>query len=428
MFPRTGINGLNMAWSYNPLSGLGLAIGKARRTFEAITPAMKEAALREHGITEFSEAAFQALKNEYRGRQLMGAGVVMAAGMFAVNGNLTGNGPQDAAEKKDMMNLGWKPLSIRINGTWHSYRGMEPYQQILSLVADTVYFSDRVDQAISEDRYRKIGYAITMNITNQTFLSGLRPLAQMLALNNEGVWERFAAQNVNALLPQAGVRSILSKAITPQLKDVETEFWSYIKNNNRFLFSGNDGLKDQLDIFTGERINYTEPMTAAINSVLPFFKSNGGHEPWRQWLLSTGWNGLNNLRTNKLTGQPLTPDERYFINNWIAKHAGLRQQVQQLMVEDKKGKYIKRYVNARGQKTQKEMPISKSYIHWRLDRMIDSAFNAAWRALELEHQSYSSIPVLEKFKKGQLKYGDPQGASRTSDQIQQLLQSRQPLN
>ena len=428
MFPRTGLNGLTMAWSYNPLSGLGMAIGKARRTFEAVTPQMKDAVLREHGITEFSEVAYQALKNEYRGRQLMGASVVMAAGMFAVNGNLTGNGPQDAAEKKDMMRLGWKPLSIRINGTWHSYRGMEPYQQILSLVADTVYFSERVDQAISEDRFRKIGYALSMNVTNQTFLSGLRPLAQLIALNNEGAWERFAAQIANPLLPQAGVRSILSNAITPQLKDVETEFWSYIKNFNRFLYSGNEDLKDQLDIFTGERINYTDHMTSAINSILPFFKSNGGHEPWRQWLLGTGWNGLNNLRTNKLTGQPLSPDERYFINNWIAKHAGLRQQVQQLMNEEKKGKYIQKYVDARGQKKQKEMPISETYVHQRLDRMIDNAFNAAWHALELEHESYYHIPILEQFKEQQLQQGNPQGASRTSDQIQQLLQSRQPLN
>ena len=428
MFPRTGINGLNMAWSYNPISGLGLAIGKARKTFEAVTPAMKDAVLREHGITEFSEVAFQALKNEYRGRQLMGAGVVMAAGMFAVNGNLTGNGPHDSNEKKDMMRLGWKPLSIRINGTWHSYRGMEPYQQILSLIADAVYINDRVDQAWSEDIFRKIGYALSMNVTNQTFLSGLAPLANLFKLNNEGAWQRFAAQVANPLLPQAGVRSILSKAITPQLKDVENEFWSYIKNYNKFFFKGNDDLKDQLDVFTGQRINYTDPMTSAINSVLPFFKSNGGTEPWRQWLLGTGWNGLNNLRTNRITGQPLMPDERYFINNWIAKHAGLRRQVEQLMKVDKKGKFIERYVNARGQKKQKEMPIGDTYIHDQLDRMIDNAFNAAWHALELENKAYYQIPELENFKRQQLQRGNTEGASRTSDQIQQLLQGRQPLN
>ena len=98
------------------------------------------------------------------------------------------------------------------------------------------------------------------------------------------------------------------------------------------------------------------------------------------------------------------------------------------MVEEKKGKYIQKYVDARGQKKQKELPISETYIHERLDRMIDKAFDAAWKALELEHKSYQQVPMLERFKDQQLRRGNPQGASRTSDQIQQLLQSRQPLN
>jgi hypothetical protein len=363
----------------------------------------------------------------------MGAGIVMAAGMFAVNGNLTGNGPHDAAEKKDMMRLGWKPLSIRLNGEWYSYRGFEPFQQILGLVADVTYNANRVDSSLTEDWYRKLGYAISMNITNQTFMSGMAPLVGLIS-NDETAVNRFLVSTVDPVTVGAvpglwsGTRSVLNKAITPQLKDVENDFVSYMKNNSRFLFNSNDDLKDQLDVYTGKRINYTDQPTAAINAVLPYFKSNGGDEPWRQWLLGTGWNGLNNLRTNKLTGQPLTPDERYFINNWVARHAGLKKQVQQLMVEEKKGKYIQKYVDARGQKKQKEMPISKTYIHQRLDRMVDSAFNAAWSALELENELYYSIPMLEQFKKQQLQYGDPQGASKTSDQIQQLLQSRQPLN
>lgn len=98
------------------------------------------------------------------------------------------------------------------------------------------------------------------------------------------------------------------------------------------------------------------------------------------------------------------------------------------MEVDKKGKYIRNYVNDRGQKTQKELPISDTYIHERLDRMIDNAFKSAWNALELEHSSYHHIPVLEKFKRQQLQRGETQGASKTSDQIQQLLQGRQPLN
>lgn len=94
---------------------------------------------------------------------------------------------------------------------------------------------------------------------------------------------------------------------------------SFHKNYSKFLFADSDMLRDQLDVYTGQPINYQEPMTAALNGLLPFFKSNGGSEPWRQWLLGTGWNNLNTLRTNRLTGHDLTSRERHFINNWVAK-------------------------------------------------------------------------------------------------------------
>ena len=426
MFPRTGLNGLEVAWSFNPASALGLAIGRARKTFEAVTPQQIEEVLREHGITDFSMEAFQALKNEYRGRQVMGSAIVMGAGFMALNGNLTGNGSFKAEERKDMRRLGWQPNSIRLGGRWYSYQGLEPYQQILSLVADTVYNAERVDSAITEDRFQKIYFALTMNVTNQTFLSGLRPLAGLLS-GDETIIKRFIAGYVDPITVGAvpglwsGTRSILNKAITPQLKDVANEISEYHKNYSKFLFNGNDVLKDQLDIYTGEPINYAEPMTAAINAVLPFFKSNGGHEPWRRWLLSTGWNNLNSIRTNRLTGQILTPAERHWINNWIARHAGLQQQVEALMEQDAAGKFTKRYRDKRGQRTQKEYPISETYIHDQLDLIHSNAFNLAWKALEIENSNYEYIGVLEKYKKHQLQQGDTAGAAQTTDQLDQLL-------
>jgi hypothetical protein len=123
------------------------------------------------------------------------------------------------------------------------------------------------------------------------------------------------------MLPFAGTRNLLSQAISPQLKDVETEWQYYLANRNKFLFNDQVLLPDALDVYTGKPINYQEPLTGAINALLPAFKSNGGMEPWRQWLIGTGWDGLQILQTNPLSGQPITPQEQQWINNWIA--AGL---------------------------------------------------------------------------------------------------------
>ena len=431
MFPRTGVNGLKVAWSYNPLSALPDAIGKGNKVFSATSKAEVLDVLRMHGITDFADPniALQTLKNEYRGRQMMGASLVMGVGLLAANGDLTGNGPFEASEKKDMMRLGWKPHSIRLNGEWYSYKGLEPYQQILSMVADVSYNANRVDSAITEDWFQKIAYAVSMNVTNQTFLSGMAPLVGIISRDETAI-KRFIAGWTDPLVPFAwsGTRSVLNKAITPQLKDVENDILAYHRNYSKFLFNSNDELKDQLDIYTGERINYHDGPTAAINAVLPFFKSNGGTEPWRQWLLGTGWNNLNTLRTNKLNGQPLTDDERYFINNWVAKYGGLQQKVIQLMKDDIRGGYTERYKAKRGQQTQEEYSIGDSYVHDELDKMHNEAFKQAWNALENENASYKSMGILEKYKKEQLERGDTRGADSTQKRIKGLLSTVKEIN
>ena len=91
------------------------------------------------------------------------------------------------------------------------------------------------------------------------------------------------------------------------------------------------------------------------------------------------------------------------------------------MKQDQEHKFIKQYKNARGQMTQKEYPISETYIHHELDRIHNTAFRLAWKALEMENENYADTSVLEKYKKQQLRQGDTQGATQTQGQIDQLL-------
>ena len=135
MFPRTGVNALNLASTFNPLGPLGLAVGKARKVLNAASKAEIDEVLADHGLAGQGIEAFNALKGEYIGRQAMGSAVTTGALMMAFNGNLTGNGPQDDAEKRRMIAMGWQPLSIKdpISGEWRSYQGFEPFDTFLGL-------------------------------------------------------------------------------------------------------------------------------------------------------------------------------------------------------------------------------------------------------------------------------------------------------
>ena len=427
MFPRTGINALELTWSFNPASNLGPAITRARRTLAAETAEEIAEVLAEHGLENTPEA-FKALQSEYIGRQLMGTTVIMGAGMWALEGNLTGNGPQDDAERRRMMAMGWQPLSIKnpITGKWHSYQGFEPFQSVLSMTADIIYQADRVDQSITEDLFRKVLAAITMNTTNNTFTSGFEPLVSMFS-GAEYTWNRFLASTLNTSLPQAGVRTILNNTISPQLKDVKNDMGAMLKNMNKFMFPDTtEGLPDMIDIYTGQPIKYYEGLTAAANALTPFFKQNGGMEPWRQWLLSTGWDGLSKKGVDPISGESLDPHARQWINNWIGQHGGLKGQIIEMMEKD--GAYwnaeLKAYKKGLGLTgTQQDTPIKQTLLHRELDVIHDRAFEYAIEAYERYLRETSQTHELRKAYreeiKGELRQGNTEEAFKLRDELLQ---------
>ena len=419
MFPRTGVNAIKLVQTFSPTGLLGQSIGRNRAVFNAVTQAEIDDVLVTHGYKPGNNAAFKALKAEYKGREIMGGAVVFGIAWYALNGNLTGSGPSDQGERKRMMDMGWKPYSFRDwNGEWRSYQGLEPFDAFLGLVADVVYEGQRLDSSITEEWFQTITHSITSNITSKTFLSGFEPLVRALH-GNPAEYNRFAAMQIDSLIPGTGIRSILNKAIAPQLKDVESNFLAYLANRNKFLPPVNAELHDLVDVYTGKPINYTDPITAGINAILPFFKTNGGNEEWRQKLLASGWDGLQTPRNNPISGQPLTPDERSFVNNWIGQNYGLDKMIDKFfkMNDGQVEKELKAYAKKRGLKSQDQFPIKKTWMYEQLDQMHDAAYDAAFAALEEQRVDLYNKGVLKKATEDMIKQGNYIGADTTVKQI-----------
>lgn len=423
MFPRTGVNALNLASTFNPLGPLGLAVGKSRKVLNAATKAEIDEVLADHGMTGQGMAAFNALKGEYIGRQAMGSAVTAGALMMAFNGNLTGNGPQDDAEKRRMIAMGWQPLSIKdpISGEWRSYQGFEPFDTFLGLAGDMMYHLQRVDQSVTEDWFRALSASISHNITNKSFLSGFEPLSGLIS-GDVGSMNRWFAMMADSTIPLTGVRSILNKAISPGLKEVENNWWSYLANRNKWLPPVNENLHNMLDVYTGEQIKYFEPVTAGINSVLPFFKTNGGMEEWRQKLIASGWDGLQRPRTNPVTGEMVKPEEINYINNWIAQNYNLGQRVEKLLdkYENMGEAEMKRYAKARGFKSQREFPIKKTLLHRDLTKLHNDAYKLAWEDYRSNNIERANGEHLQKIAEQRLSAGQYGQARTLADQAKEL--------
>ncbi len=429
MFPRTGMNALELAATFNPgnmvttiTNGkLNLSLGKARRLMTATTDDQIKEVLSEHGLSGFGSEAFKQLKSEYLGRYTAGSAVTMGAAMLAAHGMITGSGPQDDGEKRRMQAMGWKPFSFwdPVGQQWRSYQGLEPFDTFLGLTADIAYNFNRVDQAVTEDWFRAIAHSITMNVSNKSFLSGFEPLVGLITMDPSQI-TRYLVNVTDSTIPGAGVRSILNKVITPQLKDVQNNYFEYLANRNKWLVG--DKLETFLDVYTGMPINTYDPMNRAINSVLPFFKTNGGMEPWRKQLLASGWDGLQAVRRNKIDGKNLRPSERQFINNWIAQNYQLGRRVEDLFNQSPKfwEKEMKKYVKDRGLKTQEEYPIKQTLLHDKLNQLHNEAFDAGFAALAQENAAYGTRKNLQQLVNTSIKRGDYKSATQAAEAIKNI--------
>ena len=146
-------------------------------------------------------------------------------------------------------------------------------------------------------------------------------------------------------------------------------------------------------------------------------------EPWRQWLLSTGWDGLQRIRKNTETGLDLSTEDRHYINNYIAENGNLANQLIALMMEkdDYWESELQSYVKARGLKDQSQFPVKKTLLYRRINEIHDRAFAAAIRSLNAYKSQYTVVGREMQNRDIELGRGAFNKAEETQKRIQDLL-------
>ncbi len=310
MFPRTGINGLRYGLTYVPVANLAgnkkvasvlLAGSDEKKMFEALSL---------HGVKDTdpnARAIFDNLRAEYKGRMAFGSMLLSAGFAYAMAGNIRSNGPVNANERKLMRdNFGWKPKHIKILGKWVSYAGNEPFDSLLTLVGDIAYYSNDIGSAATDEFMQKALWTITAGFTNKTFMAGLDPLVKLFS-GDTSQGTRLAANEVRAFIPMSGAAGVLAKAISSTAKDIDNDLLGFVANR---LPIANAYLPERIDVWTGKPINDIDnPFLRFLNAANPVPISDG-NEPWRQWLLESGWDGMRLLRKDSTSNYEYSPAER----------------------------------------------------------------------------------------------------------------------
>jgi len=231
----------------------------------------------------------------------------MSGLMYAHAGNLRGNGPVNANERKLIRdNYNWIPKTIKIGNKWVSYAGIEPFDSLFTLVGDLAYYANDMGSSMTEEWERKALWTIAASFTNKTFVSGLEPAVKLFS-GDPSQLKVFTAKEIRSYIPMSGALGVFANAITSAQKDIHDDMLGYIANRVPIAKAY---LPDRIDVWTGNIINdHDNHFLRALNAFNPVPISDGS-EPWRKWLLNTGWDGMSLLKTDSTGKYQYTPAER----------------------------------------------------------------------------------------------------------------------
>ena len=310
MFPTHGLNAVKYASTFT-IGGAIPGASRMGKTLWAGTDQLKiNEALRLHGVKPDDPDAMLIFKNlqaEYKGRLALGHSILGLGFAYALAGNIRGNGPVNANERKLMRdNYNWKPKHIKIGNKWVSFAGIEPFDTILTLVGDISYYASDMGSNMTQHFMQKASWTIAASLTNKTFASGLEPLVKLFS-GDETAMARLAANEFRSYIPMSGALGVFANAVSSSQKDIYKDMVGYVTNRLPLV---NTFLPERIDPWTGKPVNDIDnPWLRALNAMNPVPISEG-NEPWRQWLLNSGWDGMRLLRRDSSGKYEYSPAER----------------------------------------------------------------------------------------------------------------------
>lgn len=427
MFPKTGVNGIKYAMSYTPIATLP-GMNRYSKVLWAGDDIDKiKDALMEHGIAydgvPNGMAIFKGLEAEYRGRVAFGALLSSSMLGYALGGNIRGNGPVNAGERKKLRdNFGWQPKTINIGGKWVSYAGYEPLDTILTLVGDLAYYSRDIGSTLTESFVDKLAWTLSATFVNKSWVAGLEPVVAV-ANGDETAITRFLANQARSAIPMSGALGVVSNAITSSQKDIYNDLVGYVTNKVPGFSSQ---LPEQIDIYTGKPLNDIDnPVLRALNAVNPV-KISEGTEPWRQWLIDSGWDGVQMIRKDSTGNHEYTPQEREVLYKYIGE--------QQLWKEfdklSKNKKYNDQLDRIRAMRVQgrpsEEVDAAQSEAYSVMNDIMSQAQKAAELRMQQENEPMWRSIQESLTNKNLMKQGRIDDAARAADrrkaEIERLTQ------
>ena len=282
LFARTGVNGLSLTAKYTP--GFNFLVKEFNDIAFATPSNLKN--VERYGITNAVELAnAKALQT---GRLAIGSAVVFMASMAWMRGDLTGNGPVDRQKRQLWLDSKYEPRSIKLGAVRVGYDTFEPFNLIMSTVADIGDASLLMGEEWTERELQKISLVVAQSITGKSYLAGIQSFVDLFA-GRPGQYERIIASLANNTLPLSGLRNELGKLFTPYMREIGSGIDQSLRNRNLATEALTDRpLPIKYDMLNGKPIKEWDFLTRAFNMFSPITLTLD-QSPGRQFLFDSGY-------------------------------------------------------------------------------------------------------------------------------------------
>ena len=268
----------------------------------------------------------------HRGRIAMGSMFMVAAGMAAQFGTIAGSGPKDKNRRSEWLKT-HQPRSIKIGDNWVSFDRIEPFGQLLSAAADIHYAvtTGELEEDKAEYLSSYLMYAVSANLTDKTFFTGIKDLANIISPNGNAAGTKALNSGlnlVNNFMPGAGARRAITNGLTPYMQE-------YYKNYDRTLQQMGMGAfitppADKIDHLTGEKIS--SPSAGMWNALMPVKVVERGSDVVKDALEDIYFETAEVKK--EIGGIDLTPKQQGRLNELMAE-SGLHARIKKIVTNPK---------------------------------------------------------------------------------------------
>ena len=381
LFARTGVNGLALTGKYTP--GFNFLV-KEFNDIALATNANLDM-VGKYGITTAEELAnAKALQT---GRLAIGSAVVFMATQAWMRGDLNGNGPVDRQKRQMWIDGKWEPRTIKLGAVRVGYDNFEPFNLIMSTIADVGDASELMGEEWTESQLQKISLVVAQAVSSKSYLAGIQSFVDLFG-GRPGQFDRILAGLANNQVPLAGLRNELGKLFLPYMREIGSGIDQSIRNRNLIneqfaQLDGNQPLPIKYDLLNGKPLKDWDFLTRAFNAVSPVSLSLD-QSPGRNMLFDSGYDlRLSTYYAPDGTNLTDSPRVRSEFQRAIGQQ-NLERELDKLAVDPKilasiEQMYRDIRAGKRGQYNARDY-----YHNIIIKRMFDKARKRAWREINDE--------------------------------------------